>query len=228
MPLILHQFEVSPFCGKVRRMLRFKGLDFEVEEYAGLRALSASKLSPGGFLPVLEVDGTRVHDSSAIARLLDRRVPSPPLVPSAPAERARARLWEDWADEALHWFEVHFRIHEPEVVAKVAELLCAGRPAYEVALMRVAFPRTYRPRIRGQGLGRLPADEILARFEGHLDMLEDALSEGPYLVGEAPTVADFAVLAQLAEILRTSTYAPKVRERATLMAWVGRLAPYGS
>jgi glutathione S-transferase len=43
--IVLHQWEISPFCGKVRKMLHIKGLAYETVDYAGLRAVRAAKLS---------------------------------------------------------------------------------------------------------------------------------------------------------------------------------------
>ena len=52
--LLLHQYEVSPFAAKVRRALRYKGLDFEVRNY---RVVDAGKIrktiSPTGKTPVI-------------------------------------------------------------------------------------------------------------------------------------------------------------------------------
>lgn len=40
--------------------------------------------------PVLELDGRRIGDSTAIIAALEERYPQPPLYPSDPAERERA------------------------------------------------------------------------------------------------------------------------------------------
>ncbi|MDE2297039.1 MAG: glutathione S-transferase N-terminal domain-containing protein, partial [Burkholderiales bacterium] len=68
--VVLHQWEISPFCGKVRRMLRMKGVAHRVENYNGLRALKVARLSRAGTLPVLDWGAERVADSSAIAAFL--------------------------------------------------------------------------------------------------------------------------------------------------------------
>ena len=50
-------------------------------------------------LPVMELDGRTVGDSTAIIAALEERQPDPPLYPSDPVERARALALEDWFDE---------------------------------------------------------------------------------------------------------------------------------
>ena len=50
--IVLHQWAISPFCGKVRRILEHKGLPFEVVDYNGLRARKAMCSMPEVFEPV--------------------------------------------------------------------------------------------------------------------------------------------------------------------------------
>src|SRR5512140_3249241 len=104
--IVLHQWEISPFCNKIRRALRYKGLAFDTVEYNGLRARDAAKLSAPGTLPVLELDGERIVDSPAIAARLDEKFPEPPLYPKEPEALATARFWEDWAGQSLYFVEV--------------------------------------------------------------------------------------------------------------------------
>src|SRR5579864_3077924 len=97
--VILHQWERSPFCRKVRKVLRHKRIDFSVVNYNGLLGRRAAKLSPAGLLPVLDFNGERVQDSSDIVAFLELHVPQCPVVPPKPDQRALALLLEDWADE---------------------------------------------------------------------------------------------------------------------------------
>src|SRR5271168_5090004 len=89
--IVLHQWEISPFCGKVRKMLKRKGLAYETVEYDGLSALRAAKLSGVGKLPVLDCDGSRIQDSSDIAAFLELRYPEPALYPASAAPHRRFR-----------------------------------------------------------------------------------------------------------------------------------------
>src|SRR3712207_2040077 len=51
--------------------------------------------------PVLDLDGRRIGDSTAIVAALEERFPEPPLYPSDPEERRRALDLEDYFDEEL-------------------------------------------------------------------------------------------------------------------------------
>lgn len=59
--VILHQWEISPFCGKVRKVLHHKGIDFTVVNYNGLFAAKAKRLTRVGELPVLGFEDERVQ-----------------------------------------------------------------------------------------------------------------------------------------------------------------------
>ncbi|HKE16326.1 MAG TPA: glutathione S-transferase family protein, partial [Kofleriaceae bacterium] len=132
--VVLHQWEISPFCRKVRKVLALKGVAYRTVEYNGLRARGAARLSPAGKLPVLDYDGERIQDSSAICDFLDGKHPSPALVPADPEARALAHVLEDWADESLYFVEVYLRFAIPEVLPTAIDLLCAGRPRWERAI----------------------------------------------------------------------------------------------
>jgi glutathione S-transferase len=49
--------------------------------------------------PVLELDGVRIADSTAIIAAIEQRYPEPPLYPDDFADRQRALALEEWFDE---------------------------------------------------------------------------------------------------------------------------------
>ena len=218
--IVLHQWEISPFCGKVRRILEHKQLAYEVVNYNGLRARKAAGLSKPGTLPVLDYDGDRVQDSTDIAELLEAKHPEPPLYPRDPVLRARAHFWEDWADESLYWFELYLRFAYDEARAKAAALLSEGRPSFERALLAGVLKRRYRKKLAMHGIGKLGAERVEAKLLSHLDALEVVLAAQRWLVGDQRTIADIAVQSQLAEIARTSHLAPEIAKRAHVAAWL--------
>jgi glutathione S-transferase len=219
--IVLHQWAISPFCGKVRKVLELKGLSYRVVEYGGLRALKAKSVSPAGKLPVLDYDGERFQESSLIARMLDHRHPDPPLFPSSPAARHLAHLLEDWADESLFWFELWARVCDPIAEAKMVELVCLDRPAYERPLVKLGL-RRYRRALHAQGLGRYSREHVLEQLLGHLEALDGRLAVDPWLAGDAPSIADIAVAAQLDEFVRTSPLASALDRFPRLVAWLAR------
>lgn len=83
--LVPHQFEISPFRDKVRRVPHVKGVEYQVGEVPLARSPAAvRRMNPAGKLPCLEHDGHFVSDSTDIRPLLLRDAPALP----APALRA--------------------------------------------------------------------------------------------------------------------------------------------
>ena len=219
--IVLHQWQISPFCGKLRKVLAFKGLPFSVVEYAGLRALKAGGLSSAGKLPVLDYAGERFQDSSVIARMLEQRHPTPSLLPSDPAARHLAHLLEDWADESLYWYELWARFCDPNARDRAVALLCTGRPRFERFFVKLGVAR-YGRAVVTQGLGRYPNAHVQAELHGHLRALEGRLECAAWLSGPEPSIADIAVSAQLDEIIRTSTFAHELTMYTHVTEWLTR------
>jgi glutathione S-transferase len=220
--IVLHQWSISPFCGKVRRILEHKGLAYEVVNYNGLKARKASGLSSVGKLPVLDYDGERIQDSSDIAVFLESKHPEKPIFPADPELRARAHFWEDWADESLFWFEVYQRFMYPEALAKAAAALAEGRPGFERMLISRAIKRIYTKKLVAQGLGRMTPERVEEKLLGHVDSLDSLLARRKWLVGDERSIADIAVASQLAEIVRSSHLAPQIEKRTKLTEWLAR------
>jgi glutathione S-transferase len=220
--VVLHQWEMSPFCNKVRRCLAHKGIAYTVVDYNGLLARKAASLSDVGTLPVLDYDGERIGDSTKIALFLERKHPERPLFPSDAVALSRVRFWDDWASQSLYFHEIYFRMLDPVSLERALDLICKGRPRWERAILKAVFLRRYPKKLGQQGLGRLPRSEVERQFFSLLDGLETLLNEGPWLVGNEKTMADVAVAAQLDEIVRTSELAPRILERRKVADWLAR------
>jgi glutathione S-transferase len=83
----------SPFVARVQIQMRAKSLPFElVPPPGGLGSTEMRKLSPFGRIPVLEVDGTTIPESSVIQEYLEDQFPVPSLRGSTAIQTARARL----------------------------------------------------------------------------------------------------------------------------------------
>lgn len=223
--VVLHQWEISPYCRKVRKVLSLKGIGYRTVDYNGLNAPKAARLDASGKLPVLDWDGERVADSTRICAFLERQVPEPPLWPADRRDTALARLLEDWADESLYYFEMQFRAADPVAAARAVDGLCAGRPGWERHLLRPLFLRSLRARLKSHGFGGWSREVIEGWFFGHLDDLEALLDGREWLVGDRQSMADIAVSSQIEEILRTSPLADRIRARPVLGAWLARQAP---
>lgn len=224
-PVVLHQFEISPFCQKVAKALRHKGIDFQSEDYNGARAAKTRGLSKVGKVPVLDIDGKRIQDSTKIVRYLDEAYPDlPRLYPADPLQKAQAELWEDWSDELLYYYEVAFRVNDPDALNAAVDMAMSGRPAYERPLVKTLLKTALRMQLYMQGTGRMSKEDIDAEFMLHLDRIDLVLAQTGWLVGKNKTIADISVGTQLGEIIRTSGFMrPHILARPNIAAWLEKL-----
>jgi len=177
--LILHHYDFSNFAEKARLMLGFKDLAWRGVEQPPI--LPKPDLVPltGGYrrIPVLQDGADLWCDTRLIARELERRVPSPTLFPAATLGAAQAIAW--WAEHQL------MRPVALYVSGVNAEHMPAGL-------------HEDRARLHGLPPPSLEAVRKAATRNLHLvrpqiawlaDMLKD---ERPYLLGDAPCIADFS------------------------------------
>ena len=195
--LELHQFRHSAFCEKVRLVLAAKQLVYNVVEVTpGVGQLELYRLSGQRQVPVL-VDGAEViADSTAIAQYLEAKVPEPALLPADPALRAQVLLLEDWADTAL------------AAGARLALVQAAAAdPVLRGGLLPEATPAPLRSFVGAlptgllSGLGQVIDHGGLEQLRTNLQQLCALVQQQPFLVGDALSLADLAVVAQLSLLL---------------------------
>jgi len=89
----------SPFVRKVRVVLEEKGIPYEIEHLVPIpKTPELLALHPMGKIPILRDGGVVVPDSSVICAYLEKKHPSPALLPAEPAELAKALFLEEYAD----------------------------------------------------------------------------------------------------------------------------------
>src|SRR5271167_5132704 len=103
----LYDFLSCPYGQKVRIVLAEKALTYDLvpvdlTQHEN-RKPDFLRLNPFGRVPVLVDDETTIYDSTIITEYLEDEYPEPPLLPpvGSSALRARARMWEDFADTSF-------------------------------------------------------------------------------------------------------------------------------
>jgi glutathione S-transferase len=211
---------MSPPCGKVQMALHFKGLPFHVRNVGGPR--QARAFNPRGRVPALRIGSEMVVDSTDILDALEARFPQPALDPIDPHDRALARLWEDWADECLYFYGVWVRFGVPENFDRVAALIFRRMPTPLRPIGKFFLRRMMRARLHGQGVGDKEPEAVWRELATALDLLEECLVHGPFLVGGVISRADLAVCALLDQgdvHELTPQSAQLVRARPRIGAW---------
>jgi glutathione S-transferase len=196
----LWHLAISHYSEKVRWALDYKGVEHERRApMAGYHIAVALALTRGRHytFPVLETDGERVGDSSAIIAALEARYPEPPLYPADPDERRRALELEDWFDEQLGPYMRRFAFHEMrrdrERFAQLA-VREAPRTIARFKRMSASYARAFTALRFGAGSAGA-SERARERILAALDHLESELDSNEYLVGERFSVADLTAAA---------------------------------
>lgn len=222
--IVLYQFEISPFCDKVRRIMHLKGVPYAVVEVPLSAALGAiRKVSPTRKVPCIEHAGRRIWDSTTIAHYLEKEFPEPRLVPDEPKARALCHLLEDWADESLYFYEVYLRFNLPTNRARFLPLLLAAESTMMRQVARLSVPVALKLILDQQGLGRKALTEITADLRRHVAAIEGQLDGGEWLLGEQISLADVSVYAQFACIAQTPEGRGVIDAAPDVARWLTRV-----
>ncbi|MGD0074644.1 MAG: glutathione S-transferase family protein [Candidatus Binataceae bacterium] len=181
----LYQFFHSPFCAKVRKILEYKGVDFETVEVDYLDRRELLEVSDQLTVPVLLADGDVTINSDRIAERLEKSHPEPTIFPPglAGVHRALADYFDNQVEDAL------FRAAMPDLLEYFSHR----------GAERLAFFRFIRERKFGAGFcDRMvrERDDNMERVRTVLAPLDEALTDKPFLLGRIG-LADFALYGQL-------------------------------
>ncbi len=88
--ITLYAVPESTYCARVRLVLELKSVDYIEERPPGgtYRSEDYRRLVPAGSVPAIKINGAILHDSDAIAELLEDLFPEPKMRPDDPLERA--------------------------------------------------------------------------------------------------------------------------------------------
>jgi glutathione S-transferase len=201
---ILWHLDISHFNEKARWALDYKGIPHERRSvFPGMQAARARILRGGtSTLPVIDIDGTRIGDSTRIIEELERRWPDPPLYPADPDERQRALELEDFFDEhcAHDMRRVLFDpfLREPELMAEASgsnRHRGAGAVGFLYPVVERAVRRKYT--VNPESVAR--SREIVVAA---MDRIERERGPSGYLVGDFFSVADLTAAAIFSVLVR--------------------------
>ena len=166
-----------------------------------LQEFTARRLRVGRTVPILQLNGRTIGDSTKIIEEIERRWPEPPLYPEDSGERSRALDLEDYFDEqcAHDARRVLFNdnLAEPETFLA----MFYGADRRRSGLLETLTPLfcrlvKWRFRIRPETV-----EESREKVRAAFDKLEADVGPSGYLVGESFTVADLTAASILGLIV---------------------------
>lgn len=183
---------VSPYVRKVLAVCELKGVPYKVDPIVPFFGDDRfSELNPLRRVPVLIDDQVSVSDSTVICEYLEDRYPTPALLPRMPADRAKARWIEEFADTRMS----------------------------DVVIWRIFYEAVVNPHIwqrprDTQRIARIVAEEL----PEVMDQLERLAPASGFLF-EAVSIADIAVAVLFAN-LGWARVAPDPARWPRTLGWV--------
>jgi glutathione S-transferase len=216
MTAVLYAIPASHPCAVAERALQLKELPYRRVELIPVAQKLAQRARFGATtVPGIEFDdGERCIGSRTIVRELERRVPSPPLLPADREERARVERAEEWGDQVLQplarrviWAAVS---RSPAATASYLEgaKLPLPRP---LALLSAPYVARLAARVNGASEPTVRADLIGLRGT-HIGRVEGWIEEG-VLGGPTANAADLQIGAALRLLLTIEDVAPLLSGR---------------
>jgi glutathione S-transferase len=217
----------SPYSRKLRAILRYRRLPHVWVLGTADSVPEIAQVKPR-LVPVLRLPDTGEYrvDSTPLAYLLEQRHPDArSIIPPDPADAFICHLIEDFADEWLTKLMFHYRWVEDETAAWASHwIIWDAMPGMLGAQHDQAAKYFHdRQRSRMPMVGCTPANApvIESGYALLLDALAGRIGGTRFLFGSRPSLADFALYGQLAQLTIDPLPLRICRERAPgVEAWV--------
>lgn len=209
---ILHHFEISPFAEKIRKVFGLKRASWRSVLIPPTLPKPDLVALTGGYrkTPVLQIGADVYCDTRLIARVIDQRLPEPPLFASGPLV---ASGMQDWSDGAF--FPPGAALSLYENAAHIPEALRKDREDYFDFLDFSRF--------------EADAPHFRSQLRASARLIDAQLAHGlPFLFGEQPEWSDvgayFNIWMARANI---PSSADLFRPFERLLAWRSRMDSFG-
>ena len=199
---VLWHLEISHYSEKVRWALDYKGVTHVRHAVTpGLQELTARRLRAGRTVPVLEIDGRAIGDSTNAIEAIERWWPEPPLYPADADERSRALDLEDYFDERCgpDLRRVLFNDTMVDPVKFLAMFSGADHPPG--GLVKAVSPLICQVVKRRFRIRPETVEESRETVRAAFDKVEAGAGASGYLVGESFSVADLTAASILSLIV---------------------------
>ena len=218
--LIFHHYPISPFSEKVRLIFGYKGLSWRSVEIPRIMPKPDVIALTGGYrkTPILQIGADVYCDTALIARVLEARQPAPALFPP---EQPMAPAFAQWADTVMFWCSVAWAMQP----AGIATLLAGDAPERLAETMKAfAVDRASF----SAGLRRMTLADATVQLKSNLAALDAQLAHGAgYVMGPAPTIADFSVVHGLWFVRLAAPVAQVLDAYPNVRAWMDRMFALG-
>ncbi|GAA5315426.1 MAG: hypothetical protein AseanaTS_06310 [Candidatus Pelagadaptatus aseana] len=198
-PFDVYLADVSYFSGKWESYLRYKQIPFnriemdaalgvEIYRHTGMRKVPAVKTARGEWL----------KDTTPMIDWFERQYPQVQVVPGDPVQRFVSKLVEDYADEWCWRSAMYHRWRSDDNAGFLGHRI--GREVFNDWPMPVSLAgklfkyRQRRTFMWGDGLDNNSESYIHDHYPLVAQALTDILQDQPFLLGDKPSLVDFAFM----------------------------------
>jgi microsomal prostaglandin-E synthase 2 len=225
-PVTLFQFELCPFCHKVRAGLELKGIPFRKVEVNPMTKKELPGLPAGAprKVPVLQTGGDTVADSTAILAYLEDKLPG--KVKFTPSDAAARKL----SDEIEEWVDTDFTFALPTVIYGTwGEAIKAAQVTARSS--NFGFFQNVGVRAGGSLIMHQVAKRLLKKrgktdahrwVEENVNQVETWLGDRDFLTGAEVSLGDVAVHGAMSCVRDFPVFA-EIMRRPRVAAWFQRV-----
>ena len=210
-PIPIGGVPASPYTRKMISLMRYRRISYVIEwgdPRDLIRRFGVEEPKPV-LLPVMifEVDGKHkaVTDSTPIIRHLEIEFSPRSVIPSDPKLAFLNYVLEDFGDEWVTKYMFHYRWYFKDDIEKAGTILPLLHGISIDDDSHAAFKKHISDlqisRLGVVGSNELTAPIIEASYKRFLGQLEHCLSKHPFLFGNRPSSADFALFGQLSALI---------------------------
>ena len=221
--LTVHQYHLSPYNEKVRRMLNLKGVRYQEKYWLLADRNKVKAFNPTGKLPALEHDGKIICDSTDVAHYIEHTFPGQSLIPADPAQQALVHIIEDWADESLYFYEMHLRFTTPGNRERNIPRMVEHESRFLRWLLPKVIPGGIAKITANQGIGRKSIEQLLVDVERHVAAVNGLLGDGQWLVGNQLSLADLAVYGMFQALKDADMVLELMQRHPAVLNWMTRI-----
>ncbi len=225
-PVTLYQFELCPFCHKVKAGMDLKGIPYSKVEVNPLNKKELPplpKTSPKK-VPVIRYDGKLVEDSTEILKFLDEKVQGKvTFLPKDPEARKKTEMVEQWVDDDLTYALPTVIYGTMDEAFKAAQVTArtSNFGAFQNLMVR-AGGSLIMYQVSKRILKKRDQTDGHAWVGKELDKFESWLGNQKFVCGEEPTLGDVATHGALKCIEEFPAF-KEAMERPKLKAWFDRV-----
>lgn len=209
-PLLFKGVPGSPYTRKMLAYLRFRHIPYEllIGDQAANAGLPEAKvhLLPTFYLPNAQGSLEAVVDSTPLIRRFEADFLGRQSIPSNPVLGFINDLLEDYGDEWLTKAMFHYRWHYQDDIATAGKILprWSNNQASEDKLSQLGDYISERQisRLYVVGSNDVTAPVIEASYLRFLQIFDSLLQRHPFVLGDRPSSADFAIYAQLTQLAK--------------------------